>query len=251
MEHDEYARMAEVENSHWWYAATRAHLRQLLTPFLEANTDAANKSFFDIGGGTGATGAWLEEFGTVYNVDVMPVANQLSRDYHATIEQITGSVTALPIKDESADGVLCVTVLCHRSIADPVVAVRELARITKPGGWVCLWEPGVRVLRRAHDDVTHTARRFARKDLADAARQSGLIVERSTGAHLSLLPLAATKALIELPMRKRGENASDLAKGQDGLRGTLPALATLERKALRRVSLPFGLSAVCVATKPL
>jgi SAM-dependent methyltransferase len=242
--------MAEVENSHWWYGATRQHLRQLLDPFLPTVTGPSN-AYFDIGGGTGATGAWLEEFGTVYNVDVEPVANQLSRDYHASIQQLTGSVTALPIADNVADGALCVTVLCHRSIADPVDAVRELARITKPGGWVCLWEPGVRALRRAHDDVTHTARRFSRRDLADAARQAGLIVERSTGAHVSLVPLAAAKAVIELPMRKRGENASDLAKGQVGLHGVLPALATLERKALRSVSLPFGLSAVCVATKPL
>ena len=44
---------------------------------------------------------------------------------------------------------------------DPQAIVTEFARVTKPGGLVCLMEPGGKRLWRGHDDVTHTARRFS------------------------------------------------------------------------------------------
>ncbi len=73
---------------------------------------------------------------------------------------------SLPLATGAFDAVVCVTVLCHRSIADPAAVVGELARVVRPGGVLCLWEPGVKRLDRAHDRVTHTGRRFSRRELA-------------------------------------------------------------------------------------
>ena len=50
-------------------------------------------------------------------------------------------VHALPFPDCAFDAVLCVTVLCHRSIADPAVAVAELARVTRKAASSCSWSP--------------------------------------------------------------------------------------------------------------
>ena len=151
----------------------------------------------------------------------------------------------MPFPDHTFDAVLCVTVLCHRSIADPAVAVAELARVTRPGGLVVLMEPGVQRLRRAHDRVTHSARRFSVSDLRSAAVAAGLEVSRATGAYSFLVPPAAAKTLLE-----RGRSTSDLDRHGSGLGGLLGGAATLERRVLRRVSLPAGLSVVVVARRP-
>ncbi len=135
---------------------------------------ASGGRFLDVGAGTGATGAWLAEHGSLVASDFMPLALELNRERHEvpgqTLDLVAADVTKLPFATGSFDLCLCVTVLCHQSIVDPAEAVRELARVVRPGGVVCLWEPGVRRLRRAHDRVTHSARRFSRRDLSELLR---------------------------------------------------------------------------------
>jgi hypothetical protein len=80
----------------------------------------------------------------------------------------------------------------HRSIADPAVAVAELARVTRPGGLVVLMEPGVRRLRRAHDRVTHSARRFSVAIFGPPRSPRGSR-SRATGAYSFLVPPAAAR----------------------------------------------------------
>lgn len=240
MEMAEYRRMAETEETHWWYAATRALLRDLLEPLLpEGGT------FLDVGAGTGATGAWLADHGTLIAADFEFEALLLSRERHPHQLPLTADARRLPLADASVDALLCVTVLCHQSIESPIEVVREFARVVRPGGVVCLWEPGVRRMRRAHDRVTHTGRRFSRNDLATCAGDAGLDVTRSTGAHSYLVPPAFVKSVFE-----RGEVASDLDEHQSGLGGVLGQLARAERSLLRRVDLPFGLSVITVARRP-
>jgi SAM-dependent methyltransferase len=239
MELEEYRRMADVEDRHWWYRSTRALLRQLLADRL-----AVGGRFLDVGAGTGATGAWLAEHGDVVAADFEPTALQLYRERHDAVGLVTSDVNRLPFHDGSFDAVLCVTVLCHRSIPSPERAVGELARVVRPGGIVCLWEPGVRRLYRAHDRVTHTARRFSRRDLTGLLTANGLDVEVSTGAYAFLVPPAAVKTLIE-----RGETSSDLDRHEGGLGGTLALAADAERRLLRHVSLPAGLSVVAVGRR--
>jgi ubiquinone/menaquinone biosynthesis C-methylase UbiE len=242
MEADEYARMAEVEATHWWYAATRTLLQEVLQPGL-----AEGGRLLDAGGGTGATGAWLAEHGTLVASDAVPEALESYRAAHSGVETaVAADVQALPFTASSFDAVLCVTVLCHRSIPDPALAVAELARVTRPGGWVVLLEPGVRRLRRSHDRVTHTARRFSLADLRRLAAGAGLRVERATGAYAFLVAPAAVKAVLE-----RGRSDSDLDRHGGGLGGALGLAAAAERRLLARVSLPFGLSVVVAGRKPL
>lgn len=224
--------MADVEHSHWWYQSTR----DLLGEILDADT-ARGGRFLDVGAGTGATGAWLAERGELVASDFMPLALELNRERHEAAGFVAADVNLLPFATGSFDVVLCVTVLCHQSIPDPQAAVAELARVVRPGGIVCLWEPGVRRLRRAHDRVTHSARRFSRNDLRVLLGGAGLEVERASGAYSFLVPPAAAKAVVE-----RGRSTSDLDRNGRGLAGVLPRLARVEQSLLRRVDLPAGLS---------
>jgi ubiquinone/menaquinone biosynthesis C-methylase UbiE len=239
MELAEYRRMADVEDVHWWYRSTRALLQQVL-----ANSVGSGGRFLDVGCGTGATAGWLGEQGDLVAVDFEVQALTLFGERHASIGLVAADAGQLPLVANEFDAVVCVTVLCHRSIAEPAAVVREMARVVRPGGLLCLWEPGVKRLDRAHDRVTHTGRRFSRRELAAYVTAAGLTLERSTGAYSFLVPAAAVKALVE-----RGEVKSDLDHNAGGLRGVLGGLASVERRLLRRVDLPFGLSVVAVGRK--
>jgi SAM-dependent methyltransferase len=239
MDADEYRRMAEVESTHWWYAATRTLLQQLLADRLRPGG-----RFLDVGGGTGATGAWLADHGELVVADIEPTAVDSYRQHHTVAGAVAADLNSLPFASASFDAVLCVTVLCHRAVPSPAHAVGELARVLRPGGLLCLQEPGVRRLRRAHDRVTHTGRRFSRRDLADLVVGAGLDLERSTGAYSFLVPPAAAKMLLE-----RGETSSDLDRNPGGLGGALGATASVERRLLRHVDLPAGLSVLAVGRR--
>jgi ubiquinone/menaquinone biosynthesis C-methylase UbiE len=240
MELAEYRRMADVEDVHWWYRSSRALLQQLLVPLLPAGG-----RFLDVGCGTGATGGWLGAHGELIAVDFEVEALTLFAERHAATGRAVADAGRLPIASDAFDAVMCVTVLCHRSIQDPAAVVRELARVVRPGGVLCLWEPGVKRLHRAHDRVTHSSRRFSRRTLAELVTAAGMTVERATGAYAFLIPAAAVKSLVE-----RGEIASDLDRHASGLGGVLGAVAVAERRLLRRASLPFGLSVVAIGRKP-
>jgi SAM-dependent methyltransferase len=237
MEREEFRRMAEVEEAHWWYRATRALLADHLGPRLPADG-----LFLDAGAGTGATGGWMSTHGRVVASDVEPMALDLYGE--RAVARVAADLKHLPFADGSFDAALCVTVLYHSAIGSPRAAVAELARVVKPGGVVCLMEPGVRRLFRAHDREVHGARRFSLKDLEELALDAGLVPEVATGAYSFLVPLAAAKAVLE-----RGKRSSDLDNNQTGLGGLLGKAAGAERKLLQRIRLPFGLSVLVIARK--
>ena len=242
MDLSEYQRIADAQDGHWWYAATRELVEQMFGPRLMPHA-----AVLDVGAGPGATGSWLAGYGSPVAVDRQPLALALHRERHPATPVVVGDITQLPVADDSVDGVLCVTVLYHRGVASPAAAVAELTRVLRPGGVACLMEPGVRRLRRAHDRITHAGRRFSLGELRSLATGAGLEVERATGAFAFLVPPAAVKAVVE---RKASASASDVDRAESGLGGVLPAMARAERALLRHVSLPAGLSVLVVARKP-
>lgn len=234
--------MAAAGERHWWYRSTRILLRQLLEPYLDRSPTACH---LDAGGGTGATGGWLTESAVTVLADYETMALEVGRADFDRYLPARVDLNQLPFADASFSTVLCVTALCHRMNPDPGAIVRDFARITRPGGIVCLMEPGGKRLWRGHDEVTHTARRFSVGDLRTLAVDAGLEVIRATGAYTFLVPPAAILGLVE-----RGKDKSDVGRNETGLGGVMTGLARAERRVLRHTDLPFGLSAIVLARRP-
>ena len=235
--------MAAAGETHWWYRSTRALLRQLIEPHLAVNSDALH---LDAAGGTGATGGWLTRHAPTIIADFDQFALQAAVHDFPGYLAVRGDLNYLSFANKSFASVLCVTALCHRMNPDPAAIVREFARIAEPGAIVALMEPGGKRLWRSHDEVTHTGRRFSVGDLKRMAQDAGLEVIKATGAYSFLVPPAWLMGIIE-----RGKAKSDVGRNQSGLGGALGALASLERRFLRKFSVPFGLSAIVIARRPL
>jgi SAM-dependent methyltransferase len=243
MDADEYRRLVEATESHWWFDATSRLLEQLASAHLAGV--GADARCLDAGGGTGATGSWLARSHWTVLADVEPVAIDAAVERYP-YRAVFADINHLPLADAQFDLVLCVTALCHEMNTDPAHTVREFARVLRPGGLLIVLEPHHQWLWRGHDRVTHTARRFNLPALRSLMTDAGLRVERATGAYTFLVPPALVLRFLE-----RGRTTSDVGRNQSGLGGLGSWLAQVERRVLRRVDVPTGLSAVVLARKPV
>jgi ubiquinone/menaquinone biosynthesis C-methylase UbiE len=242
VELDEYARIAAVEDDHWWYRSTRAVMADLLEPWLDAN-----QAILDAGCGPGGNGAWLARHGEVAALDLAPEGLRFVRDRRPELNPVRGSITALPFPDARFDVVVAVTVVY--SVPDDHLAVAELARVLRPGGAVLIIEPAFRSLRRAHDKTVRSVHRYRRAELADLASRAGLMVRRATYAYSFLTPPAAALSVADR-LRPRVNRAAGSDVERRWLDGLFEPLARLERRRLRHGDVPFGTSAIVLATRP-
>lgn len=243
MDDDEYQRMIDAGERHWWYRATRSLLEGLISPHLGSTVE--DTICLDAAGGSGATGSWLAGRALTVLDDFELVALRAAARDHVGYRPVRADLNSLPHRTHSFDVVLCVTALYHKMNPDPQAVVNEFARVTKPGGLVCLMEPGGKRLWRGHDEVTQAARRFSLAEIKGLTHTAGLDLVRATCAYSFLVPAAAVMGLLE-----RGKSTSDVGRNESGLGGLLGQVARAERALLRKVSLPFGLSVIAIGRKP-
>jgi SAM-dependent methyltransferase len=241
MEVDEYARIAAVEDDHWWYRNTRAVARDLLGPWL---TD--DPRILDAGCGPGGNGAHLTPRGSVVGVDTSTVALAYVQARRAQVIPVRASVEALPFADSTFDVALAVTVLY--TVADDARALRELARVVRPGGALLLVEPAFESLRRAHDATVHGRRRYRRRPLVELVESVGFHVARATHAYSFLAPVAAALSAVDrLRDRRHAPAGSDVDKRT--LDRVFAPLAAAERRWLSYHDMPCGTSVIVLATR--
>jgi SAM-dependent methyltransferase len=246
MEDQEYEELYEAEIEHWRFRA----IRRLLLSALgreRARRGGGPLRVLDAGCGCGGTTRALAELGSAVGVDLHPRALALAAR-RGPLRLARASVAALPFRDASFDAVVSVDVLYHRAVADDAAALGELARVCRPGGVVLLWLPAYEWLRSAHDEAVHTARRYDRAGVRALAARAGLDVEQVTGAHAPLLPLAVARRWFDAGGARPRQLA--LQAGPRALGALIESVLALESIALRRLSLPFGLSFLARLRRP-
>jgi SAM-dependent methyltransferase len=241
MEVEEYARIAAAEDDHWWYRNTRALMADLLQPWL-----GIGLRILDAGCGPGGNGAWLARHGRVVGVDLAREALEFVRARRPATTPVQAGAGRLPFDDGAFDVAVAVTLLY--TVPDDAAAAGELARVLRPGGAVLLFEPAFESLRRAHDVTVHGLRRYRRRELARVAERAGLRVRRATYAYSFLAPPAAFLAALERRKSRAGtDTGSDVERR--ALDSVFAPMAKAERRWLTRRDVPFGTSAVVVATR--
>ena len=104
--------------------------------------------------------------------------------------ELLGPVEALPVDDASFDVVLCTQVLEHCD--DPDQAVRELRRVTRPGGRVLASTHGVQVYHPSPEDYWRWTHTGLRRLFERNAEWTSLTVDPAAGSASGLAMLLAT-----------------------------------------------------------
>ena len=247
MQQHTYAIMSEVEGSHWWFAGRRRILRGFLdeiVPTLPGPAAGDRAQILDVGCGTGANLEMLAAYGAAQGVDISEEALAFCRARGLTDVHL-GPAEKLPFADESYDLVTALDVVEH--LDDDVAGLREMRRVLRRGGCALLFVPAFMFLWGVQDDVSHHRRRYTLEGLKKSLADAGLAVERATYANLTFFaPILAGRALMRLTgWRPASENNINVS----AFNNLFGQLLGAERHWLKRMNLPLGVSAVCVARR--
>jgi SAM-dependent methyltransferase len=109
--------------------------QQAFAPLLDSLGDLTGRHVLEVAFGTGHLAAEaLARGATVVGVDVAPAMVALARQRVSGASFHEGDAEALPFNDGKFDAVICCFGLLH--FAEPARALREAARVLKPGGIV-------------------------------------------------------------------------------------------------------------------
>jgi SAM-dependent methyltransferase len=245
VELEEYDRLHALELEHWRFRALRRVIASALRRHPPRGAGGAAR-VLDAGCGTGGTTLALGQIGAAVGVDLHPRALTLAAR-RGLSRLVRARVDALPFAAGVFDAVVSVDVLYHRAVPDDAAALRELARVCRPGGVIVLWLPAHESLRSSHDVQVHGARRYDRRRARALVAAAGLEIERLTGVGALLAPLALARARLE------GDSPpaqSAVARTPRPLNALLAGLLALEGELGLRAPLPFGISLLAVLRVP-
>lgn len=118
---------------------TERRIEVIFKDFL-GDEDLKNKTLLDAGCGTGLfTKKAIEREALVTAVDIAPRLVELTKKKNPEATTIEASLLDLPFHDCIFDYVISSDVIEHTS--DPYKAARELIRVLKPGGKLCITVP--------------------------------------------------------------------------------------------------------------
>lgn len=243
MEQQTYAEIAEVERTHWWYSARRKILEAVLRAERDAGAPAGNA--LDLGCGTGANLPVVARCGRPIGVDLAPQALAFARARGGYDSLVMAEAGALPFRDGSFAWAFALDVLEH---LDDDPAAGEIRRVLQPGGRVVITVPAFPALWGMQDEVAHHRRRYTRRSLLTLLHAAGLRPRRVTYINTALfLPIfLARRTMRVLRLPPRSENTLHPGWANPLLERVFAAEAHL----VPRLSLPFGVSLLCVAERP-
>jgi SAM-dependent methyltransferase len=237
-----YAAEAVLEENHWWYVGRRALFSDTIKTFgLPENAD-----ILDVGTSAGTSLRMLRELGfsRVHGVDQSPDAIRFCAEKGLGKVDL-GDICALPFDNRRFDLVLATDIIEH--VEDDLLALRELHRVLKPGGYLLLTVPTFPILWGLEDEVSHHKRRYRLPELLEKLNQTNLVpTQYFYFNYLLFLPILVTRLLMRMI------NVKVATEGEINTAWTNRVLAPLFRfdvMTASRVRPLVGVSALAVATR--
>ncbi len=232
--------MLDVDEHHWWYRGRRA----IIAAELERLPIRTPARVLDAGCGSGRTLLELQHYGEVCGLELDQDAAAVAAR-RGPFDVRIGRLEELPWADASFDLITCLDVIEHTP--DDVHTLRELRRVSKPGGWLLVTVPAYQALWSRHDEANHHHRRYSRSALRAAAASAGWTVDRTTSFNGLLLAPAAAVRIAQRRRPLTDDYTPELHLGPDWLNGALELPLRAEARWLRSGrSLPVGLSLLMV-----
>jgi SAM-dependent methyltransferase len=229
-----------AEDRHWWYQGRR----RVLERTIERLELPKHARILDAGCGSGRNMVELAHHGVVTGIELSRTSVELARERDVG-EVLEGSVMDTPFDDASFDLTVSLDVIEH--LEDDVGALRELRRVTKPGGALLVTVPAYQWLWSGHDEINHHHRRYNRRTLLTAAESAGWHLEHSTHFNSLLLPAAILLRALERFKPSTTKSSLDLWVPPTPLNWALRQPLHLEAAVIGHGgSIPAGLSLLAV-----
>ena len=242
---DRFAKTRRAADAHFWYYGFRRFITPVLEEVAGGRTDLR---ILDCGCGVGQNLPMLARHGRSVGLELEPEAAAAAREFGRPIA--CADITRIPFPDGAFDLAVSFDVL---QVLEPdVAAVREMARVVRPGGRVVLTMAALGVLSGDHAEVWNECRRYTPRTARALAESAGLTVDRVSFLFASLFPImfavrAAQRAL--RPFRE-GPSHSDIDVPWAPVNSALMLLLDGEAALSRYLPMPVGTSLVVVARKP-
>ena len=237
---------ARAETTHFWFRGFRMYIAPAIAQIAAGRRDLR---LIDCGCGTGYNmKTLLVPYGRAFGFDLVPDGVRRARRVGRPL--VRADIQKIPFRSESFDVATSFDVV--QSVPDDGAALREMARVLKPGGHVVLNMTAMDIMRGDHSDVWGELRRYTPERVRPILRAAGL--EPVTISYLfgSLLPMMLSVRTAQRMLRAFREPTgdADLAVPSAPVNGVLTTLVAVEAALARRVSIPFGSSLMVVARKP-
>lgn len=242
MEAEVYARMAELDSEHWWFAARRDILESVISRVVRPPAQAR---ILEIGCGTGHNLEMLSQFGRVEATELNDSARELASRRLGRAVQSAALPDLSMFDDSSFDMVALLDVLEH--IADDRQALQAIIGLLKPGGKLLVTVPGNPWMWSAHDVAHHHHRRYRKSQLRRLAEDAGFAVQLLSPFNTLLFPAVAAARIAG---KLTGRESADDSLPSKPVNAVLRSVFSLERSLVGRVPLPFGVSLVAVFRRP-
>jgi SAM-dependent methyltransferase len=241
--------LERVEGRHFWFVARREIVLDALRRVVP---DLDRRRVFDIGCGSGG----LLEFLGAEGVEVAGACDAYAESLEIVRRRLA---TPLVLVDEGRlpplgpghQALALFDVLEH--VDDDRGMLGFLHSALGPGGVLVLTVPAHPMLFDERDELAHHRRRYRRGELRRKLEGAGFEVRLLTHFMAPLVPLLLVmRALNRLrpPSRRQSRERQDLEfRVVPGVNDVLRAILAIERRLIRRASLPFGSSIIAVATR--
>lgn len=243
MQKIEYDRMADREKNYWWHVGRYAIIEKYMK--LAMPNKGRKQKILNVGAGTGGTIPYLEKFGDLRNVDISSDAIKYLKKSGYKADKANG--TKLPYKNNEFNVVCAFDILEH--VEDDVDALREWARVLKPGGKIVLTVPAYQWLWSEHDVSLHHHRRHTRKTISNKAKAAGLKPKKLSYAIVFSLPLVVGFRFLNKILGRKVDSETSYVDVSDGINRLFTSFLKLEAKAHGHISYPAGTSVVAILEK--
>lgn len=250
MDPNAYQQFLELERTHWWFRSRRTLYFDLLKRAIARESSSFTR-VLDLGCGMGGMLENLSAFGPPQGLEIE--ASGVKICHERGFDRVyQGSAYALPHDDESLDLITAFDTIEH--VEDDERALRECARVLRPGGIFMASVPAYQFLYANNDRVAHHFRRYTRGNLVAKARRAGFGVRKATYVNAFLFPLILPAVLaFKLKDKLFGHPDDDTTnlslRLPNFVNRSLEAIFSGERFPLRWISFPCGHSLALIAVK--
>lgn len=235
---------ARAERDHFWFRGFRRFVAPMLA---EAAAPDGAAMLLDCGCGTGHNLALLRRHGRAVGIDLTWTGLAFARA-HGERAVARASATRLPFADARFDVVTSFDVIYALGDDDEAAALREMARVLRPGGHLVINVAAMDLLKGNHSVLAGEVRRYSRASLAERLHRNGFEIRRMTYTNASILPLVAGVRLLQR-VTGHQESHEEIDIPARPINAALSALLAIEAAALRVTNMPFGSSLLALARK--